>query len=146
VYTSSGNMQALLDAAGGRHFIKVGAHYGYGPHICGPHTCGYPQVDWTQWNDYGAGGQNVDQLVGSYLPGKPTPIPVPPDITIGENMIAVATNTDGRLEVFVETQSPGKGKSGTVLHAYQDKAGGGWNGAIAGKQTAAWHNLGTPAP
>jgi hypothetical protein len=76
-YTSSGNMGSLIGAAAGRHFIKIGAHYGYGPHICGPHTCGYPQCDWTQWNDVGPGGQNVDQLIGSYLPGSPKPPPAP---------------------------------------------------------------------
>jgi hypothetical protein len=81
-YTSSGNMGALIDAAGGRRFIRIGAHYGHGAHICGPGTCGYPQCDWTQWNDVGAHGQNVDQLIGTYLPGAPKPPAAPwqPDI------------------------------------------------------------------
>ena len=51
--------------------------------------------------------------------------------------IAATMNKDGRLEVFVEKQD------GTVVHAYQKSAGGGWAGSEPGK-TAEWYSLGKP--
>lgn len=71
-YTSASNMQALIDAAAGRKFIRFSAHYGFGYHICGPGTCGYPQADWTQCFDIGPAGQNFDRSIGRILP-QPAP-------------------------------------------------------------------------
>lgn len=67
-YTSASNMSSLIATAGARPFIKWSAHFGHGPHICGPHTCGFPQADWTQWDDHGAGGQNIDRSIGTVFP------------------------------------------------------------------------------
>lgn len=55
-YTSASNIDELvhLCAAQGlqRHeFFVWSAHYTGHPHICGPHTCGFPEADLTQfWN------------------------------------------------------------------------------------------------
>lgn len=62
------------------------------------------------------------------------PIPTTPEGTVA---LAVATMTDGRFEVFVET------KTGEVFHAWQSKEGG-WAGAQKGKRVAEWYSLGTP--
>ena len=70
-YTSASQMQALINAAGSREFVKLSAHYGFGFHICGPHTCGFPQADWTQCFDHGANNENIDRLMGLYLPTAP---------------------------------------------------------------------------
>jgi hypothetical protein len=67
-YTSASNMSSLIRTAGSRRYVRWGAHYGFGPHICGPRTCGFPQVDWTQWDDHGADGSNIDRSMGAYLP------------------------------------------------------------------------------
>lgn len=74
VYTNAGNLsavKALLSRF--TNVIYFSAHYGHGPHICGPHTCGFPQAHWTQWDDKGPTGQNVDRSVGTYLPQAPAP-------------------------------------------------------------------------
>ena len=73
VYTSASNFQAANAAIGARHVVRWSAHYGHGPHICGPHTCGYPQADWTQWTD----GATFDRSIGTYMPQKPAPPPPP---------------------------------------------------------------------
>lgn len=73
VYTSASNLAAAKKAAGNRKVIWFSAHYGHGPHICGPKTCGFPQASWTQWDDKGASGQNIDRSVGNYLPTAPKP-------------------------------------------------------------------------
>jgi hypothetical protein len=68
-YTNIANMAALIAEADGRNFIKFSAHYGFGWHICGPKTCGYPvQCHWTQCFDVGPNGQNFDRSVGTFLP------------------------------------------------------------------------------
>ena len=72
-YTSASSMQALINAASGREFVRWSAHYGFGRHLCGPGTCGWPQADWTQWDDKGLSGQNVDRSVGRLLPVSPAP-------------------------------------------------------------------------
>ena len=46
-------------------YLIVSAHFGIGPHICGPHTCGFPQADSSQWTDTGPHGENVDRLLFS---------------------------------------------------------------------------------
>ena len=63
VYTNAANMQAVIDAMGNRPFVRFSAHFGQGPHVCGPKTCGFPQADVTQWDDRGPHGQNVDQWI-----------------------------------------------------------------------------------
>jgi hypothetical protein len=70
VYASAANMPAVLrelTAAGiARAQVRLwSAHYGLGPHICGPATCKYPGVpacDGTQWTDMapGAHGSRID--------------------------------------------------------------------------------------
>jgi len=87
VYTSASNFQAANQAIGARKVIRWSAHYGFGPHICGPATCGYPQVDWTQWANSGPNGENYDRSVGAVLPAaQPTPPPIPET-----NMLASCT-------------------------------------------------------
>lgn len=68
VYTSASNMATVNHWMGGRSFIRFSAHYGFGSHVCGPGTCGFPQADWTQWDDKGAQGQNIDRDIGRVLP------------------------------------------------------------------------------
>lgn len=62
-YTNAGNMGALIGAAGGRRMIRWSAHFGAGRHLCGPGTCGFPQADFTQWDDKGPNGQNFDRSI-----------------------------------------------------------------------------------
>jgi len=71
VYASAANIPAILSAlttAGiKRAQVRIwSAHYGLGPHICGPATCKYPGVpacDGTQWTNLakGAHGSLIDQ-------------------------------------------------------------------------------------
>ena len=132
-YTSASNMGMLISAAGGRPFIKWSAHYGFGPHICGPATCGWPQADWTQWDDKGAQGQNFDRSLGLILPGGSPP---PPSSPKGSVMIAMAQNADGRLEAFSALQD------GQVKHIWQTQPSGSWNGK-PGVTAYYWANLGS---
>jgi hypothetical protein len=132
-YTSASNMAALISASGGRPFWRWSAHYGHGPHICGPSTCGYPQVHWTQWADVGPSGQNCDQSLGTVLPGAPTP-PSPPSPK-GTSMIASGKNQDGRQEVFAALQS------GEIKHIWQTATSGAWNGS-PGVTPYFWADLG----
>lgn len=79
LYGSASTMSAIIAAAGnwkdkkGRRPVRWSAHFGSGPHLCGPATCGYPQADWTQWDDHGAHGENIDRSIGVVLPGPPAP-------------------------------------------------------------------------
>lgn len=134
VYTSASNFSALNQSIGNRtDVVRIAAHYGFGPHICGPGTCGWPQADWTQWDDKGSLGQNIDRLIGTYLPSaQPTP---PPPAPKGSEMIAVTTNADGRQEAFSVLQS------GEVKHIWQTVANGSWNGK-AGVTPYYWADLG----
>lgn len=68
VYTSASQMATCNRYIGSRNVVRWSAHYGHGPHICGPTTCGFPQANWTQWDDKGAQGQNIDRSVGTLLP------------------------------------------------------------------------------
>lgn len=86
VYTSSGVADDLFSAVGlgglphgelPKSFIYQSAHYGAGPHICGPGTCGFRQAHGTQWADAGPGGQNYDRAL--WLPGVLRPVGPPPD-------------------------------------------------------------------
>lgn len=94
-YTSASNMQALINAAGGRQFIKESAHYGFGMHICGPNTCGYPQATWTQWADKGPNGENLDQVVGSLMPA-PGPL-----------LVSITVTPPGNRALFADVQPGG---------------------------------------
>lgn len=76
VYTSASQMALANTYIGGRHVIRWSAHYGFGMHICGPKTCGWPQADWTQWADTGPQGQNFDRSVGTLRPKPVAPKPV----------------------------------------------------------------------
>lgn len=76
--TMSQVVSDMLDHGWKRNeFLIVSAHYGSGPHICGPSTCHYPQADATQWDDKGAHGENTDRLIyndhffGHVLPPDP---------------------------------------------------------------------------
>lgn len=73
VYTSASQMGTANQYIGSRRVIRWSAHYGFGAHVCGPTTCGWPQADWTQWDDKGAQGQNIDRSIGRILP-KPVPV------------------------------------------------------------------------
>ncbi len=71
VYASIAAMAAVLaelrHAGIARAQVRLlSAHYGHGPHICGPATCawpGAPACDGTQWTDTaaGAGGALIDE-------------------------------------------------------------------------------------
>lgn len=131
-YTSASNMQAVIDAAGGRPFIRWSAHYGFGPHICGPATCGYPQADWTQWDDVGPQGQNFDRSIGSVLPGPQPPPPPKPE----EYMSVSIADLAGVPTCVVEA------KDGSLWYTYQPQDAGtpgpdrAWKGGKAGQQIA----------
>lgn len=64
LYASASNIAALIHemtSAGispSSYFIWS-AHFTGRPHICGPHTCGFPQADGTQWDDV-VGGRSCD--------------------------------------------------------------------------------------
>ena len=71
VYASVANMPPILSALAAAGISRpqvrlLSAHYGLGPHICGPATCKYfpgmPAMDGTQWTDLygGAHGSLID--------------------------------------------------------------------------------------
>jgi len=69
LYTSAGNMDALVKALNTAGITRTeirlwSAHYGQGKHICGPHTCGQTRhsCDGTQWTD-SALGRSLDESV-----------------------------------------------------------------------------------
>jgi hypothetical protein len=69
LYTSVGNMDALVTALGRARISRAGvrlwsAHYGQGKHICGPGTCRLTRhaCDGTQWTD-SALGRSLDQSI-----------------------------------------------------------------------------------
>ncbi len=98
-YTSASNMASLIANGGGRQFVRWSAHYGFGPHICGPSTCGFPQSTWTQWADTGPNGENIDRSLGTYLPaglrGRPLLVP----ITIFGNRALCADMEPGAMQI-----------------------------------------------
>jgi hypothetical protein len=125
-YASASNMAALINAAAGRPFIRWSAHFGFGPHICGPNTCGFPQAHWTQWDDHGAQGQNIDRSIGRVLTQ-----PAPPPPTPTEDGMITAATLNGIPHVFVERTD------GSVWYTFQPAGGGhGWEGGQPGKQIA----------
>jgi hypothetical protein len=67
-YMSTSNTQACINALGARKWIRVSAHFGHGPHICGPTTCGFPQADWNTVGRSRRGGSEH----------RPAPRDVPP--------------------------------------------------------------------
>lgn len=82
LYESASNVSVvvstMLDAGHRRgDFLIHSAHYTFTAHICGPHTCGFPQADATQYADKGHRGENTDlNLFGDHFFGdapKPDP-------------------------------------------------------------------------
>lgn len=142
VYTSASNMGAVAQAMGGRKHIRWSAHFGAGEHICGPGTCGFPQADWTQWDDHGAHGENIDRSVGNWFPPSLTPAPIPKEI----QMALTAAELNGVPHVFYED------KNGDVYYTYQpqnaqtpgpDRA---WVGGQQGVSVAGWKLFAKAAP
>ena len=114
LYSFASNVQAMINTMASAgisrdKYLIWSAHWTYTPHICAPNVCGYPAADGTQWTNKVA--QNCDgSLMGDHcFPAAPTP--TPPEGTVA---IAVGTNHDGLLEVFVELAS------GEVKHIKQD--------------------------
>lgn len=142
LYTSAANSAALISTA-----VRLGhprssyflwsAHYGYGRHICGPRTCGFPQADGTQYAD-----QIPENCDGSLIPTYMFPSPVPILEEVDPMAIAVAQNRDGALECFVEAQPTMPGKAGQVYHIKQDSTMLGWWQKPDGSPN--WLTLGTP--
>jgi len=69
LYTSAGNMDALVTTLGGAGISRAevrlwSAHYGQGKHICGPGSCGLTShaCDGTQWTD-AALGRSLDESI-----------------------------------------------------------------------------------
>ena len=88
------------------------AHYGWGPHICGPGTCGSSvQADGTQWIDHG--GWDESLLLDSFFPSDPgsgpvypppssgIPYPVPGEGTMNVDLVFGNTGADGTAYVEV---------------------------------------------
>lgn len=79
IYGSASNVAAMIAemtrAGISRSSYWVwSAHYGLGPHICGPHTCGFPQADGTQYDDH-LNGRSCDS---SLIPEAMLTTPAPP--------------------------------------------------------------------
>jgi hypothetical protein len=129
VYTSAGNMAACNAQIGARKVVRWSAHYRFGAHVCGPSTCGFPQADWTQWDDRGAHGENIDRSIGLVLPSQPKP-------PTAEEIVAIAAaELQGIPHVFVEA------KDGSIWYTFQPQASDpgvqrAWNGGVANKQIA----------
>jgi peptidoglycan hydrolase-like protein with peptidoglycan-binding domain len=82
VYVSAASAQPVigtLAAAGiGRAAYRLWlAHYGFGAHICGPGSCGYPQADATQFTSK-ALGRSLDEslLADDFFGEQPLTFPV----------------------------------------------------------------------
>lgn len=65
LYASASNVASVIQAmqASGvsrTSYLIWSAHIGEGEHICGPHTCGFPQADGTQWT-FTVDGRLCDQ-------------------------------------------------------------------------------------
>jgi hypothetical protein len=138
VYTSASNMAACNAQIGSRKVIRWSAHYGSGPHVCGPSSCGFAQADWTQWDDHGRHGENIDRSIGVVLPSQPKP-PAPEEI-----MAITAAELQGVPHVFVEA------KDGSVWYTFQPQSADpgvqrAWNGGVANKQIAGLIRF-APAP
>lgn len=84
VYTSADNCHALIEkltAAGipRSGYMLWSAHYTMEAHICGPHSCGFPQADATQYTDRFAGvSLDGSMCYGYFFSGPPEPTPAPP--------------------------------------------------------------------
>ena len=68
VYVSAGNAQQMINTLTGAGINRPtyrlwAAHYGSGPHICGPSTCRYPQADATQFTSKALGESLDESLV-----------------------------------------------------------------------------------
>lgn len=82
LYTSASNVAALvatLTAAGisRDRYLIWSAHFTNVPHICGPHTCGFPQADATQFTDRALGRSLDESLCSDHFLPRATP-PRPP--------------------------------------------------------------------
>jgi peptidoglycan hydrolase-like protein with peptidoglycan-binding domain len=82
VYVSAGNAQQMINTLAGAGFSRPAyrlwsAHYGFGPHICGPQTCGYPQADATQFTSK-ALGESLDEseVADDFFGTQPLTFPV----------------------------------------------------------------------
>lgn len=104
VYSSASDMSTCNAYIGSRKAVRNAAHYGFGMHICGPESCGYPQVQWTQWINTGAHGENIDRQVGILLPLRGAP---PPPKEEDMATMEFVKNADGRTEV-VSINADGK--------------------------------------
>src|ERR1700722_6320962 len=81
VYVSAGNAQQMINtlarAGVSRSAYRLwAAHYGSGPHICGP-VCGYPQADATQFTSK-ARGESLDesQMADGFFGVQPLTFPI----------------------------------------------------------------------
>lgn len=83
----------------------LAAHYGHGPHICGPATCnwpGAPACDGTQWTDTAEGedGSLIDESVLSADFFDVPPATPVPDVT-EDDMITLSQGTGERTSVAI---------------------------------------------
>lgn len=83
IYTSAGNVDRLMLTMVANKFTRSqyrlwSAHYGDGPHICGPATCKLTQTacDWTQYTNR-ADNSSLDESLLSDSPVFTAPVPVP---------------------------------------------------------------------
>jgi peptidoglycan hydrolase-like protein with peptidoglycan-binding domain len=82
VYASAGNAQQIINTLAGAGVSRPAyrlwsAHYGSGPHICGPSTCGYAQADATQFTSK-ALGESLDEseVADDFFGTQPLTFPV----------------------------------------------------------------------
>lgn len=82
VYVSASNAQQMISTLAGAGISRPAyrlwaAHYGSGSHICGPHSCGYPQADATQFTSK-ALGKSLDesQVADDFFGTQPLTFPV----------------------------------------------------------------------
>jgi len=153
IYADRSDMQQVLghlaDAGIALSSVRLWvAHPGGNPHICRGSTCNYglPEsgVDATQhsWpRDLGGWNVDISLMRGDFFGATQQPFPLLPMEEIVS--IAVATHTDGRLEVFAEAQPEDKGKCGEVFHIWQAEAAGAWHGD-PGVTHFKWESMGTP--
>lgn len=97
MYCSSGNSATVIrtlaqGSVGRSSYFLWSAHTGAGEHVCGPHTCGYPQADATQWTFTYLGRPLDRSIVPAAFFGRSKPGPVPkPVLVAGDTGPAVKT-------------------------------------------------------
>ena len=148
VYTSASSMASVNHYVGSRRVVRWSAHYGFGPHVCGPGTCGWPQADWTQWTNAGPLGQNYDRSLGLFVPqhvDPPLP-PLPPGVD--PMSVAITTKPDGNLVALAQAEAK-PGEVGEVFALWTTAPGGDpdsgpvWHG-VPGQTHHKWVSLGVP--